>query len=128
MKNFEVQPLLEGLVVLKDVKLPGKISYAVIRNTEKLSSVFKSIDESRKKLAESLSEKDENGEILLEEENGQQVYKMTPENKAKFQQEYASLLEADADLELYRFDEKLIESIDEITLEQMSYLTRFTKE
>ena len=122
MKNFEVKELLNGLTILRDVKLKGKIAYAVIRNIEKLSSVEKTIEETRKKLAEDLCEKDAEGKPVIEEN----VYKISEDNKAEFNKQYIELLDSEAGIELHKIDENLVDELD-LTLEQASYLFQITK-
>jgi hypothetical protein len=122
MKNFEVQELLKGLSILRDVKLKGKVAYAVIRNIEKLSSVEKTIEETRKKLAEDLCEKDAEGKPVIEEN----AYKISEDNKAEFNKQYIELLDSEADIELHKIDENLVDELD-LTLEQASYLFQITK-
>lgn len=122
MKNFEVQELLKGLTILKDVKLKGKIAYAVIRNIEKLSSVEKTIEETRKKIAEDLCEKDAEGKPAIEENQ----YKMSDEAKVEFNKQYIDMLDTEADVELHKIDESSVDELD-LTLEQASYLFQITK-
>lgn len=122
MKNFEVKELLNGLTILRDVKLKGKVAYAVIRNIEKLSSVEKTIEETRKKLAEDLCEKDAEGKPVIEEN----VYKISEDNKAEFNKQYIELLDSEAGIELHKIDENLVDELD-LTLEQASYLFQITK-
>mgnify|MGYP003339111788 FL=1 len=124
MKNYEVQPLLEGLTTLKDVKLPGKVAYAVLRNIDKLSSCFKTIEDSRKKFAEEACEKDAEGKPSLEEVDGNQVYKLKEGND--FHKQYGELLDSEADIELFKIDENLLDSV-ELTLEQTNYLFQISK-
>ena len=126
MKNFEVKELLKGLTILKDVKLKGKVAYAVIRNIEKLSSADRAFEDTRKKLIEDACEKDTEGKPVLEEENGQQVYKMSEEAREKFNKDFIELLDADADVELHKIEESLVDDLD-LTLEQASYLFQITK-
>jgi hypothetical protein len=102
------------------------VAYAVIRNIEKLSSVEKSIDDTRKKIAEDLCEKDSEGKPVLENLDGAQAYKMSEEVKAEFNKQYIELLDSEADIDLHKIDESFVDDLD-LTLEQASYLFQITK-
>lgn len=125
MKNFEVQVLLSGLQQVKEVKLPGKISLAIIKNINKLADCQKNLEEVRKKLIEQYCEKDENGQPILEGEGEVKSYKMADIDS--FNNEYVSVMEQDADLVLDKISEQDVEKVDGLTLEQMTYLFELTK-
>jgi hypothetical protein len=117
MKNGEAQLLLRALAgdannesVLKDLKLPAKVSFAVARSVEKLASNEKTVEEQRKKIIEGVCEKDADGKPVIEEKEGVSQYKIT--NPEEFAKQYNELMDAEADVELFKFEEELLYADD----------------
>ena len=81
-------------------------------------------EDSRKKFAEEACEKDAEGKPSLEEVDGNQVYKLKEGND--FHKQYGELLDSEADIELFKIDENLLDSV-ELTLEQTNYLFQISK-
>ena len=117
MKNGEAQLLLRALAgdsnnesVLKDLKLPAKVSFAVARSVEKLANNEKTVEEQRKKIIEDVCEKDAEGKPVIEEKEGVSQYKII--NPEEFVKQYNELMDAEADVELFKFEEELLYADD----------------
>jgi hypothetical protein len=113
MKNGEAQLLLRALAgdgrnesLIAGLKLPAKVSFAVARSVDKLTSNEKTVEEQRKKIIESVCEKDAEGKPVMEEKDGGQMYKIT--NPEEFAKQYNELMDAEADVELFKFEEELL--------------------
>lgn len=93
--------LVENVVLIQQVsqkQLPAKVAYTIAWNTDKIDSVLKVYDKTRKKMLEQFAEKDENGKIKPGE-NGTAVFRNDTAKSEWFEQMDA-LLEETAEIEI----------------------------
>lgn len=107
IKAAELREKLIGMANLGRLTLPGKLSYAISYNTEKLEKEHSRLEKERIKICERYAEKDENGKAITVrfEENGteKEKYKFaTPEDEKACDDEYKELLETEIEFENLR--------------------------
>lgn len=107
MKAKEVREKLVGLMYLGELTLPGKLSYAISYNTEKLEQEYNRLEKERVKICERYAEKDPSGKAITIpfEENGikKEKYKFPdPEDEKACDEEYRELMETEIVFEDFR--------------------------
>ena len=108
MKNREIIEHINALGNFTKDKLTTKLSFAVVKNFNKLKSVYKDYDEARVLLVEKYAEKDNKGEIVRND-NGTEVFKegcLSDWNK-----EVNELLDIDVEFEIHSVDFAVIENL-----------------
>jgi len=108
MKNREIIEHINALGNFTKDKLPTKLSFAVVKNFNKLKSVYKDYDEARVLLVEKYAEKDNKGEIVRND-NGTEVFKegcLSDWNK-----EVNELLDINVEFDIHLVDFAVIENL-----------------
>lgn len=113
MKAKEIREKLVGLMSLGELTLPGKLSYAISYNIEKLEQEFNRLEKERVKICERYAEKEESGKAITVqfEENGfkREKYKFPSQEEEKAcDEEYQELMETEiefADMRTVKWDE-----------------------
>ena len=117
MKLAEVNKHLLELSTLGNMTFPIKLSYAMAYNQDALSREAERIDAERKKLCERYADKDGEGKPIMADSvlNGKNVKEnqITSENRKKFEEEYATLLNTDVDMDIRTVGMDEIEKCDQ---------------
>ena len=108
MKNREIIEHINALGNFTKDKLPTKLSFAVVKNFNKLKSVYKDYDESRALLVEKYAEKDDKGETVRNE-NGTETFK--EECLLDWNKEVNELLDIDVEFDIHSVDFVIIENL-----------------
>lgn len=69
MKNSDIYELYNAITLLKEKKLPIKVSFVLTRNMKKMHDIVEDIDKSRIKILEKYGNKDENGKLIVDEKD-----------------------------------------------------------
>ena len=110
MKVVDVQTIYEGLITLKDKKLPIRLSLVVSRNIKKLEEALKDIDEKRLELLRPYVETDEYGNIV----NNNGKFKIKSDAKLNnLNNELDSLMNTELEITLDSVDLDIIEKCEE---------------
>lgn len=118
VKIGELRTLLEGLTVLSEKDLPAKRAYWIGKTINKLSSEYKTAEETRQKLCEQHCKKDEKGEFVTKsDENGNQIYSFIDQDK--FNKDIIELWEVEIEIE---FKPIPIDDLGDIKIDPMSML------
>ena len=107
----EIRTMIDALPILMAEKLPIKVSYWLKRALVDLSKEFAPFEESRQDLIKKYAEKDEAGELIVED--GQYVI---PDMEA-FNREYAELAEQEIEIKyeplgIDQFEDAKISGVD----------------
>lgn len=104
MKLSDVKKGANVLAGLAQMTFPGKLKYAVAYNFEKLGREEERIEKQRLELCRTYADKDENGEPIMVKSvaygKKARSFKMSEENEAAFNKEYADLLETEVDIDI----------------------------
>lgn len=103
MKNKEIIEHINALGEFTKEKLPVKLSFAIVKNFNKLQMAYKDYDESRKALIEEYSEKNEKGETIPD--------KISDDNIEKWNKEIAELLDIEVEVDIHTVDIVIIEDL-----------------
>ena len=95
LKNIEVINIIDSINELMNEKLPTKASWNISKNLRKLDASFKTYIELENKLVKEYAIKDDNGEIVLDNNNP----KFAPNNKEKYLKERQELLNCEDEFE-----------------------------
>jgi len=68
VSNREILQMIQSLNDLNNLKLPIKVSFKIAKITKKLQEVVDIYEESRKKIIEEYCEKDEEGNVITQED------------------------------------------------------------
>ena len=88
LKNIEIINIINSINELMNEKLPTKVGWNISKNLRKLDASFKTYIELENKLVKEYAIKDDNGEIVLDNNNP----KFAPNNKEKYLKERQELL------------------------------------
>jgi hypothetical protein len=124
MKNGQILNHLQAIESLKEIKLGGTISLALIKNKKKLIDAYKLIEELRVELCDKSADKDENGSPKKDGDK----YIFSEENEIQLNKDFAEILEKESDIELVKFNDKILEQFSDITPYQIEALSLFIKE
>ena len=123
MKNIDLNVLHGKIQGLKEKKLPIRMALILNRNAKIINSAFEDIEEQRMNALRKYAEKDENGEIIVDE-SGNAKIKNTEDLISELDELYSTELDlqfekiSEADLEKCE-DEKY----DSLTVEEIDILS-----
>lgn len=123
MKNIDLNTLHGKIQGLKEKKLPIRMALILNRNAKIINSAFEDVEEQRMNALRKYAEKDENGEIIVDE-SGNAKIKNTEDLIAELDELYSTELDlqfekiSEADLEKCE-DEKY----DSLTVEEIDILS-----
>ena len=117
LKNIEIINAMSGLIKLRKLELPTKVSWNINKNMKRLTSVIQDYYDAEKILIEKYAEKDEDGKVKISDK-GQ--YKVT-ENAKEFSEKMNELYQLEdtidiltiqlSDLEKYEIDGETLDTI-----------------
>jgi len=114
--NKEIVSNIGAIANLAQKDLPVKASYAIGKNKVKLDKLYELCEAERVKLVNKYGPKDENKELILDD-NG--LVHFTKENIPLYNDAYKELLEIENDVEIHQFKLEVIENYnmkaDELT-------------
>ena len=94
IKNYEAINTYAKLgEILKNYSFKAKVCQSIVKNKNELKEIVDNFDEARQTLVKSLAEKDENGELLVE--NNNYVIK----DREKLNKEFMELQEIETEIE-----------------------------
>ena len=96
------------LATLADKKLPYKLAYAISKNLVKFQAEVELIEKSRKSIIENYAVKDENGEMVIEENQ----YKIEEGKMEEFNAEFSDYMSTETDVEIFTIPETVLEAND----------------
>lgn len=114
MKNREIIEHINALGAFTKDKIPVKLSFAIVKNFNKLQDAYKDYDESRKALFESYADK-ENKEKIAEE------------NREKWEKEINELLEIDVVVDVHMVDFAMLDGL-QLSVSDMAAIEFMIKE
>jgi hypothetical protein len=123
MKNNQLLPYLEAIETIKDLKLGGKISLAIIKNKKKLIAAHDDIEALRVQLCEQYADKDEEGKAKKDDKG----YVISTDNVIIVNKEYIYILNDDCKVELEKINPAVLEQFSDITVNQIEALMLFTE-
>lgn len=91
--------IFQGISAIMNEEIPIKTTYWLTRNANKLTSEIKIMEKSRQKLLNAYTEKDKDGNMILNEDK--KSYKIV--DTAGFQKEFAKLAGTEIDIDLKTF-------------------------
>lgn len=97
LTNERIVNTINVLGRLNDTALPIKVAYAVSKNIDKIERELKAYNTEKSKLLDKYAEKNENGEIIIE--NGH--FKIKEECAENWNREIRELLDIENDVEIH---------------------------
>lgn len=107
MKNREIVDFLNTCMSMRKKTLPVRLAYAIKKNTAAVQEAAAAYTAEREELIRRYAKKDENGEIMTEDD----YYIM--EDKAGFGQDMSELLNIETEVEIHTVSITVVEKCDE---------------
>lgn len=114
IKNSQIVNFINGVMNLKDKKLPVKLGYAITRNKKIMDPVATSYEEERQKILGKYAEKDDSGKFKVED--GAYIIS----DILGYEREMDELLEIENEMHLHTVT---IDEIEKCDLEQFDSLS-----
>lgn len=108
MQNREIIEHINALGEFTKDKVPVKLSFAIVKNFNKLQSAYTDCNIARKLLLEKYAERGEDGEIILIDGREQ----IAAEHFKQWNEEVAELLAIDVEVNVYTIDLSVIENLE----------------
>lgn len=108
MQNRETIEHINALGEFTKDKVPVKLSFAIVKNFNKLQSAYTDCNIARKLLLEKYAERGEDGEIILIDGREQ----IAAEHFKQWNEEVAELLAIDVEVNVYTIDLSVIENLE----------------
>ncbi|MBP1889876.1 hypothetical protein J2Z53_001459 [Clostridium moniliforme] len=118
MSKLTNKEILEKVGMLGEVSrksLPVKVSYAIGKNIGKIESELKHYNNEREKIVEKYCEKDEEGNLKIE--NGNYVIK--EDEKENWEKDMKELQDIEVDVDVHKFKLELLNGYDMTASEMM---------
>lgn len=130
MTNKQINNLYNGINDLKDKKLPIGVSFVLTRNSKILKDIFDDIDESRLEIIRQYCVKDDDGNLIVEENGDVQI---PPENVDHFNNDISELLNRDTEITLEKLSMEDIkkcdlDKYDSLTLKEFEVLEQLVED
>lgn len=127
ISNMELlTDLAPALNQIKDIKMSGKITVRVVKTMNNIFAALRDYDNLRKAALEKYAAKDENGKFVIENENGESVYKFNDADAKKNAGEAAMIIAQEkVDLLVFPITEDDVESIEGITADTIGRLVKW---
>lgn len=106
LTNREMVTFLNSVGIIKEMVLPVKASYAISKNIKKIEKEIEVYNEERAKLLDKYGEKDENGNLVVSEE---QNIKIAPENVEKWNKDLSELLDIEVEVDIHKLKFSVLE-------------------
>ena len=106
LTNREMVTFLNSVGIIKEMVLPVKASYAVSKNIKKIEKEIEAYNEERAKLLDKYGEKDENGNLVVSEE---QNIKILPENVKNWNEDLSELLDIEVEVDIHKLNFSVLE-------------------
>jgi hypothetical protein len=108
MKNREIIEHINAIGAFTKDKMPTKLSFAVVKNFNKLQAAYKDYDQARLNLIDIYAEKDDEGKNKLGED-GTAIIKT--DSQDTFLTEINELLDIEVEIDVHMVDYSVIENI-----------------
>jgi len=108
MKNAEIIKNINALGTFTKDKVPAKLSFAIVKNLNKLKVVYQDYDQARIALVNAYSKKDDKGNNL-KDGNGFEILK--EEYVSNWDEEIKELLEIEIDFEIHFINFSILENL-----------------
>lgn len=106
LTNREMVTFLNSVGIIKEMALPVKASYAIAKNIKKIEKEIEVYNEERAKLLDKYGEKDEEGNLVVSEE---QNIKIVPENVEKWNKDLNELLDIEVEVDIHKLKFSVLE-------------------
>ena len=106
LTNREMVTFLNSVGIIKEMALPVKASYAIAKNIKKIEKEIEVYNEERAKLLDKYGEKDEDGNLVVSEE---QNIKIVPENVEKWNKDLNELLDIEVEVDIHKLKFSVLE-------------------
>ena len=107
MQNKEIVDFLNTCVSMKKKSLPVRLAYAIKKNVAAVQEAASAYTAEREELIRRYAKKDENGEIMTEDD----CYIM--EDKERFGEDMSELLNIETEVEIHTVSISVVEKCDE---------------
>lgn len=107
MQNKEIVDFLNTCVSMKKKSLPVRLAYAIKKNVAAVQEAASAYTAEREELIRRYAKKDENGEIMTEDD----CYIM--EDKERFGKDMSELLNIETEVEIHAVSISVVEKCDE---------------
>lgn len=107
MQNKEIVDFLNTCVSMKKKSLPVRLAYAIKKNVAAVQEAASAYTAEREELIRRYAKKDENGEIMTEDD----CYIM--EDKERFGKDMSELLNIETEVEIHTVSISVVEKCDE---------------
>lgn len=107
MQNKEIVGFLNTCVSMKNKSLPVRLAYAIKKNVAAVQEAASAYTAEREELIRRYAKKDENGEIMTEDD----CYIM--EDKERFGEDMSELLNIETEVEIHTVSISVVEKCDE---------------
>jgi len=107
MQNKEIVDFLNTCVSMKKKSLPVRLAYAIKKNVAAVQEAASAYTAEREELIRRYAKKDENGEIMTEDD----YYIM--EDKERFGKDMSELLNIETEVEIHTVSISVVEKCDE---------------
>lgn len=116
MKEKEVRERCIGLMSLRDLSLPARMSFAIAHNLEVLEKEAGKVEEERQRLCREYAKKDDDGNPVIVSSviDGKetQEYSVTNENKKLLMEELNEVMETEVDIDIRTVKTDVVEQCD----------------
>lgn len=109
MKNIQIIEHLNALGNFTKEKLPVKLSFAIVRNTNMLKQVYSDFEHERNKLLDSYNIKDKDGEPAWIKTGNIEIEKSKIKN---WTEDVEELLNIDVNIDVYKISISAFENLD----------------
>ena len=100
LSNERILRDITALAEIAKKELPVKVSYAIAKNISKIEKEFKLYDKEREKLIDKYAEKDNDGKVIIGENN---QFKIKSECTDAWSKDIRELLDIENDIDIYKF-------------------------
>lgn len=125
MKLYEIVESRDSLRKLNTAELPFKTALSLARDIKNIDEVLQIYENKRKELINKYGEKDENGKLIIKDDN----VKLT--DQAAFANEFNTLAMEDVDIEIKKISINELENVTILTpsdINNISFLLKEEKE
>lgn len=122
MKNREIIEHINALGAFTKDKIPVKLSFAIVKNFNKLKSASDDYEQARMKLLEENSEKKENGDIESGEDGNAKIIDIDKWNK-----EINELMNIEVDIDMHKVDFSILDGL-QLSVSDMAAIEFMIKE
>lgn len=99
LTNREIVDSISVLSDIASIQLPVRVSYAISKNISFIEKELEIYNNERQKLINTYAEKDENGDVFIDEDNNVRILHLD-----KWKEDFNELLDIEVDVNIHKFN------------------------